>query len=120
MSKGLKRANVKFSYIENCDLGAPAFDEGVKQFLGVACMVKNFKDIKIVQIGARLKPFKSIMYNELELSEKFGVDVISVNLVEAMNELKSIYETEQDALKDQVLELQKLYDCLPLLLSSYL
>lgn len=111
ISKGLKRANVKFSYIENCDIGEPVFDEGLKQFFSVACMVKNFKDIKIVQIGARLKPFKSIMYNELELAEKFGVDVISVNLIEAMNELNTIYETERAGLENEVKEIQKLYDC---------
>jgi hypothetical protein len=44
ISKGLKRANVKFSYIENCDIGTPAFNEGLKQFFSVACMVKNFKN----------------------------------------------------------------------------
>lgn len=111
ISKGLKRANVKFSYIENCDLGAPVFDKGIEQFLGVACMVKNFKDMKIVQIGARLKPFKSIMYNELELCEKFGVDVISVNLVEAMNELKNIYENEKAELNIEVARIKNSYDC---------
>ena len=111
ISKGLKRANVKFSYIENCDIGAPAFNEGLKQFFSVACMVKNFKDIKIVQIGARLKPFKSIMYNELELAEKFGVDVISVNLIEAMNDLKEIYETQKESLQADLAEIKKVYDC---------
>lgn len=111
ISKGLKRANVKFSYVENCDINAPAFDEGLKQFFSVACMVKNFSNMKIVQIGARLKPFKSIMYNELELAEKFGVDIISVNLVEAMNELRNIYETEQEKLKNDLIEMQRLYDC---------
>lgn len=111
ISKGLKRANVKFSYIENCDLGAPAFDAGLEQFLGVACMVKNFKSMKIVQIGARLKPFKSIMYNELELCEKFGVDVISVNLIETMQDLNRIYDTEKEDLKKQVSEIKAAYDC---------
>lgn len=111
ISKGLKRANVKFSYIENCDVDAPQFDKGIKQFFSVACMVKNFKDMKIVQIGARLKPFKSIMYNELELAEKFGFDIISVNLVEAINEMKSIYENEREILRQDAFEIAKIYDC---------
>lgn len=111
ISKGLKRAGVKFSYIENCDLGAPAFNKGMEQFFGVACMVKNFKNMKIVQIGARLKPFKSIMYNELELCEKFGIDVISVNLVESVNDLKRIYETEQEEIQKQVEIIKANYDC---------
>lgn len=111
ISKQLKRNNVKFSYIENCDLGMPVFNQGVKQFLGVATMVKNFKEIKIVQIGARLKPFKSIMYNELELCEKFGVDVISVNLIEALNDLQNIYSTQKDELIKEVENIKNHFDC---------
>ena len=111
ISKQLRRNKVKFSYIENCDLGMPVFDQGVKQFLGVATMVKNFKDIKIVQIGARLKPFKSIMYNELELCEKFGVDVISVNLVEALNDLNNIYLNQREELIKEIDNIKAHYDC---------
>ena len=111
MSKQLKRNNVKFSYIENCDVDAPAFDEGMKQFLGVACMVKNFKDMKILQVGARVKPFKSIMYNELELAEKFGIDVVSFNLEEALIDIKDIFANQQPELEQDLVELKKVFDC---------
>lgn len=111
MSKALKRNGVKFSYIENCDITAPAFDRGVRQFLGVACMVNNFKNLKLLTIGARLRPFKSIMYNELELCERFGIDVISVNLVEAMNTLKAIYENERERLVSELPALKATFDC---------
>lgn len=111
MSKQLKRNNVKFSYIENCDITAPAFDKGLKQFFGVACMVKNFKDMKILQVGTRVKPFKSIMYNELELCEKFGIDIVTFNLAEAVNDLKEIYENKQDELDKELVELKNNLDC---------
>ena len=111
MSKQLKRNNVKFSYIENCDITAPAFDKGLKQFFGVACMVKNFKDMKILQVGTRVKPFKSIMYNELELCEKFGIDIVTFNLAEAVNDLKEIYENKQDELDKELVELKNNFDC---------
>ena len=110
ISKGLKRNGVSFSYIENCDITAPAFDHGLRRFLGVACMVNNFKKLKILSLGARLRPFKSIMYNELELCERFGVDVITVNLVEAMNELKGIYENEREQLQKQLPALKQSFD----------
>ena len=87
MSKQLKRNGVKFSYIENCDITASVFDKGIKRFFGVACMVKNFRNMKILQVGARVKPFKSIMYNKLELAEKFGIDIVSFNLAEALKAL---------------------------------
>ncbi|MBQ4269294.1 MAG: fucose isomerase [Clostridia bacterium] len=111
MSKQLKRNDVKFSYIENCDIEAPAFDEGLKQFFGVACMVKNFKNMRILQVGARVKPFKSIMYNELELAEKFGIDVVSFNLAEAVGALKEIYETRQAELETELVALKNTFDC---------
>ena len=110
ISKCLKRNGVRFSYIENCDITAPAFDEGFRRFLGVACMVNNFKNLKIVNIGARLKPFKSIMYNELELCEKFGIDVISVNLLEAMRDLKAIAENERASLEAELPALKETFD----------
>ena len=111
MSKQLKRNNVKFSYIENCDVTAPAFDEGIKRFFGVACMVKNFKNMKILQVGTRVKPFKSIMYNELELAEKFGVDIVAFNLAEAVNDLKEIYDTKQTELNGELIALKNTFDC---------
>lgn len=111
MSKQLKRANVKFSYIENCDIDAPAFDKGIKQFFSVATMVRNFKDMTILQVGTRIKPFSSIMYNELELVEKFGVHVKIFNLAEALEDLKKIYETRQDDLNAYLVELKSTFDC---------
>ena len=111
MSKQLKRNGVKFSYIENCDITSPVFDKGLKQFFGVATMVKNFKNMKILQVGARIKPFKSIMYNELELCEKFGIDIVAFNMAEALIDLKEIYETRQDDLNKYLVELKNTFDC---------
>jgi len=110
MSKALKRNGVRFSYIENCDITAPAFDEGLRRFFGVACMVNNFKKLKILSVGTRIRPFKSVMYNELELCERFGIDVISVNLLEAMNELTGIYENEREMLQRELVSLKKNFD----------
>jgi hypothetical protein len=111
MSKQLKRNNVKFSYIENCDMQAPQFDAGLKQFFGVACMVKNFTNMRILQVGARVKPFKSIMYNELELAEKFGIDIVAFNLAEALIDLQEIYDTKQDQLNKDLVDLKNTFDC---------
>ena len=110
MSKQLKRNNVKFTYIENCDIDNPVFDEGLKRFFGVACMVKNFKNLRVLQVGARIKPFKSIMYNELELCEKFGIDIVSYNVEEAIIELKEIYANEQEQLEKDLVDLKKKFN----------
>lgn len=110
MSKQLKRNNIKFSYIENCAIESPIFEKGLRDFFSVACMVKNFKNMKILQVGTRIKPFKSIMYNELELCEKFGIDITIFNLAEAVNDLNKIWDEKQDQLDLDLVELKKTFD----------
>ena len=111
LSKQLKRANVKFSYIENCDIETETFDKGIKKFMSVATMVKNFHNLTVLQVGTRIKPFSSIMYNELELAEKFGVKVKIFNLAEALNDLKEIYAARQEDLEKDLVKLKETFDC---------
>lgn len=109
-SKQLKRNSIPFSYIENCHIGDKAFDDGLKQFLSVACMVKNFNKLKIVQVGARVKPFKCVMANEMELLEKFGIDIVPINMAEATDKLNRIYSEKFETLKAEAVEIKKKYD----------
>lgn len=111
MSKQLKRANVKFSYIENCDIESDVFDKGLKKFFSVATMCKNFKDLTVLQVGTRIKPFSSIMYNELELAEKFNIHAKIFNLAEAVSDLNEIYATRQADLEKDLVELKNTFDC---------
>ena len=110
IGKQLRRNNIPFSYIENCDIEVPAFREGLNTFLSVACMVKNFKDLRILSVGTRVSPFRSVMYNELELCEKFGIGVTPVNLAEAGVALNAIWETRQEDLAREVASLKKMFD----------
>lgn len=96
ISKQLKRYNVSFSYIENCEIGDKAFDVGVKNFLSVVTMVKNFKNLKITQVGSRLNPFKSVMANEVELTEKFGLNLTTVNMAQFTDRFKKVWENMQN------------------------
>ena len=111
VSKQLKRANVPFSYIENCDMESDIFAAGLHKFLAVATMVKNFKNMTILQVGTRIKPFSSIMYNELELKEKFNVNVKIFNLAEAVGELEQIYNTRRKELEEYLVWLKNTFDC---------
>lgn len=99
ISKQLKRYNLPFTYIENCDIEDAAFSEGLNSFLSVATMVKNFRKLRVVQVGTRLRPFKSVMANELELLEKFGIDVVTVNMAEALDSLNRIYKEQRGELE---------------------
>lgn len=110
ISKQLKRLKVPFSYIENCRITDREFSEGVKRFLSVACMVKNFKNLRITAVGTRLNPFKSVMYNELELTEKFGINLNTVNMTVMEKKLERLYEEKREELASDLEKIKKLYD----------
>lgn len=110
MSKQLQRYKIPFSYIENCPVESDTFAKGFQRFLSVATMVKNFKKLKITQVGTRLNPFKSVMSNELELTEKFGFNLQNVNMAQATAALEDIYANRRDKLCEYAEDVKKKYD----------
>ncbi len=110
ISKQLRRYKVPFSYIENCPVESKIFADGLKKFLSVVTMVKNFKNLNVVQIGTRLTPFKSVMYNELELTEKFGINLNNVNMAQFEDKFKKVMELNCDAINADLCDLKEKYD----------
>jgi L-fucose isomerase-like protein len=89
-SKVLNRFNVRFSYIVNSSINSPEFEEGFARFLGVASVVKAFYNIRIGMIDTRPAPFLSVMSNEGELLEKFGIRIVPTSLGTIVNNAKKI------------------------------
>ena len=109
ISKQLQRYHVPFTYINNCPVEDSRFTDGLKSFLSVASMVKNFNGMRITQVGTRLNPFKSVMYNELELTEKFGFNMQTVNMAVAEKRLYEILESAKPLLAEEVKEVKEKY-----------
>jgi len=109
-SKQLRRYNVPFSYIENCDVEEETFRCGFERFLAVATMAKNFHRLRVLQVGTRPRPFKSVMVNELELTERFGIDVVPVNMAETTQRLQKILNEKPDAVDKHLETIRKFYD----------
>ncbi|MDO5553613.1 MAG: fucose isomerase [Planctomycetia bacterium] len=110
ISKQLRRYNVPFSYINNCDIDDLVFRDGVTRFLSVVTMVKNFRRLRILLVGTRLKPFKCVMANELELTERFGIDVVPCNLAETTHRLESLLTDRPEVLAEHVKYIKSQYD----------
>ncbi len=110
ISKQLRRYNVPFSYIENSPVESEIFKEGLKKFLSVVTMIKNFKKLNVVQVGTRLTPFKSVMYNELELMEKFGINMNNVNMAVVEDKFNKALISQSDALVADIKTLKEQYD----------
>ena len=96
VSRQMQRYGVPFSYIENCRVSDPIFAEGLDKFVRVACMIKNFRGMRIAQVGLRPKPFCSVIFNEGELMQRFGMHIIPVNMAVIIDKYNRILK-ERDA-----------------------
>lgn len=96
VSRQLQRLHIPFSNIPSCKVDSEEFKEGFEQFIRVSCMVKNFKGMRIGQVGTRPAPFYSVIYNEGELLEKFGIRIVSINFAVVEQKMKEIAENRQE------------------------
>ena len=79
-SKILARYDVPFTYIVNSCIDSPVFENGFRTFLQVSSVVKEFRQLRIGQIGPRPAPFWSVMCDEGDLLEKFGIQIVPASL----------------------------------------
>ncbi len=89
-SKALIRYNVPFSYITNSTADSRTFLQGFEDFIRIASVIKAFRSARIGQISTRPGAFLSVMVNEGELLEKFGVEVVPMALTELEERMNKI------------------------------
>jgi L-fucose isomerase-like protein len=90
ISRMLMRMNVPYTYVENCHVEDEALEKGVRKFAAVACAVKNFYGMRIGQLGLRPRPFSSVICNEGQLMEEFGIQFLPINLAVVQNKFNAI------------------------------
>lgn len=110
-SKALQRYGVPFTYIENCYTQDQAFADGFRNFIRTACVVKTFYNMRIGQISLRPKPFLSVMINESELLQRFGIEVVPITGVEVVQKVENIIKGAPDALEAVVNDINSKIDC---------
>ena len=100
--KVLRRFKVPFTYLTNCRLNDPVFERGIKDFMAVCNVVKQFRNIRILQISTRPFDFWTTMCNEGELLEKFNIQLSPIPMTELIEEVKSVKGNEkvQDTLEE--------------------
>lgn len=94
--KVLRRFQVPFTYLTNCNLEDPEFERGIMNFVRVCNVVKTFRNIRILQIGPRPYDFWSTMCNEGELLEKFNIQLAPIPLPELTEEVKKALEEKTE------------------------
>jgi len=88
-SKVLHKLGVPFTYIENCRADDPALESGIRRFLGAANVVKGMRTLRIGQVGKRIDFFWTTIINESELLERFGVEIVPIDMIEIIKAVKT-------------------------------
>lgn len=83
---------MKFSYIVNSPAKSKKFTDGYETFIRTAMAVKAMKGLRIAQIGSRPEPFMSVISNEGELLEKFGVQLVPIAITTIAGYTKRLNE----------------------------
>ncbi|GAA0181305.1 L-fucose/L-arabinose isomerase family protein [Clostridium sediminicola] len=100
--KVLRMYNVPFTFLTNTPLHSDDFKNGFEKFVAVANTVKKFKSTRILQISTRPTGFNSVMVNENELLEKFGIKLYPVALEEITSQIDGIIAEKSQAFVDEV------------------
>ncbi|GAB2603345.1 L-fucose/L-arabinose isomerase family protein [Spirosoma areae] len=98
-SRLMLRYGVPYTYIENCRVQDPPFGKGWVLFLSVASVVKTFQNLRIGQISSRPKFFTSVMYNESELMETFGIEIVPINIGVVKQKMDEIRQTQGETIE---------------------
>lgn len=106
-SKVLQRYNVPFTYIINSRVTDNVFRKGFLNFIRAANVVKFTKNIRIGQVSSRPQSFYSIIVNENELLERFGIEIIPFNLGTVVRQVKEAIHTKKAELNEVVKEIKK-------------
>ena len=116
VSRQMQRFHIPFSHLPCCRVESDEFKEGFESFVRVACMVKNFKGMRIGQVGARPAPFFSVIWNEGELMEKFGLRITPFNMAVVQNMFNEVAESRKEEIaeiEDYILRSYTLDDLTP-------
>lgn len=93
----LTRYGVPFTYLRNCWLDSKELETGFLQFLRVASVVRQFRHLRILQLSTRPRQFMSVMVNESELIERFGIQVIPMESTEIVAEVQRFIDEKEEA-----------------------
>ncbi|MFW6044718.1 MAG: GYF domain-containing protein [Planctomycetota bacterium] len=108
MGKVLRRHNIRFTYLTNSEPDSSVFTTGVDVFMRAANIASTVRGARIGQVSTRPGPFASVMCNEGELRERFGIQLIPVALSTVTEEARHLLDS--DRLEDECEEVHEQID----------
>jgi L-fucose isomerase-like protein len=109
-SKVLRRMNVPFTYVVNSRVDDPVFERGFRMFLGAVAAARSFLGARIGQISTRPGPFWTVMVNEGELLERWGIQVVPTTMVDVERATKKILAERPPELAETIADFKARVD----------
>ncbi len=109
-SKVLKKIWSNITYVENCWIEDRLWEEELRKFICTAQVVTAFKNLRIAQISVRPQRFMSVMVNEAELLEKFGIELVPLRGAVFVGTIKRIMQENQKEIDELVADIEKTID----------
>lgn len=109
--KVLRRFNIPFTYIVNSRVTDMVFERGYRNFTAVCAVVNAFRKIRVLQIGLRPSDFWSVIHNEGELLERFGIQTFPITLQDVASGTKRIMKEKPPEYKKSLDYLLSTIDC---------
>lgn len=100
--KVLRRFNVPFTYVTNSRVDSPVFERGFTNFVAAANVVKQFRNLRILQIGPRPTSFWTMICNEGELLERFGIELHPITLIDIQRTSQRIEKGSSSELAEAI------------------
>lgn len=100
--KALRSYGIPFTYIENCGINSEILEKGFDGFIRAVCAAKAVKEARIAQLAVRPKQFLSVRINELELQERFGIDVVPLESTVIIARIKDVLHNEPKAIDEKL------------------
>ena len=98
----LHALRVPFSYINNCRVDEPEFQRGFDRFLRAVRVVKTLRTMRIGQIGQRIDFFWSTIFDEAALLRRFGVQILPLDLVDAIRQIRERVEHRRTEYEEEL------------------
>jgi len=104
-SKVLRKLGVPFTYVENCRTNDPQLETGIRDFIAAANVVKGMRSLRIGQVGNRIDFFWSCIVNESEILERFGIQIVPIDLISIVQATKARAAAHARAYRDEIARL---------------
>lgn len=98
----LRSLGVRFTYLNNCRIDDEEFRRGVDRFVRAARVVKAMRSMRIGQIGQRIDFFWSTIVNEADLLNRFGIEVLPIDLTDLIRTVRQRLQSDRAAYQEEL------------------